>query len=270
MVKKQVKKRISKTKIVFSVIAILLFIFGYFLGKMITQERSIMQDAEEKEILAVYEPLKLTKDASISSILIPAVDKEGNSVVTKVNVAVVPGYGRTLVDIDSLFYWVDTQNSIRMAKAVSANITGMDLSKYDLIYDVDAKASLIGGPSAGAAITLATISALEKKPLNTDVMITGSINHDGSIGPVGEITSKAQAAKDAGATMFLVPLLQSNEITYETRKHCEKFGLAEFCSVEQIPVKTNVADQVTIEVKEVSDIREAFSYFYGDKVSASP
>lgn len=151
---------------------------------------------------------------------------------------------------------------------MAANVTGIDLNKYDLVYDVDAEASLIGGPSAGAAITLATISALEEKPLKYDVMITGSINHDGSIGPVGEITAKAQAAKDNGAVLFLVPLLQSNEITYETRKHCEKFGFAEFCNIEQIPVKIDVAEQVAIQIKEVENIQEALTYFYETASSA--
>ena len=34
---------------------------------------------------------------------------------------------------------------------------------------------------------------------------TGTITDDGQVGPIGGITHKTRAAKDAGATVFLVP-----------------------------------------------------------------
>jgi len=72
MAKKVIKKRISKTKIVFLIISLLLFAVGYFLGNMY----ELPSKEEEKEpIVAVYEPLTLTKDVSVASIIIPAVDK---------------------------------------------------------------------------------------------------------------------------------------------------------------------------------------------------
>jgi len=36
--------------------------------------------------------------------------------------------------------------------------------------------------------------------------MTGTLNHDGSIGPSGKILEKAIAAKEAGAKVFLVPV----------------------------------------------------------------
>jgi predicted S18 family serine protease len=200
---------------------------------------------------------------------VPAVDNNGKGVSTKLGVRVKEGTGKTLVDIDGLLYWVDTQNSIRMAKLVAENITGIDTDKVDIIYTIDAKANLIGGESAGAALTISTIAALENKKLKEDVMITGTVNHDGSMGPIGGVLEKAQAAKESGAHLFLVPLLQSREVTYEEKKHCEKFGLLEWCNIERIPVQVDVGDEAGIEVKEVGSILEALQYFIEDNDSGS-
>ena len=50
------------------------------------------------------------------SLHVPAVDNEGNGVATMLRVESKPGRGGTLVDVNQLLFWVDTQNSIRIAK----------------------------------------------------------------------------------------------------------------------------------------------------------
>jgi uncharacterized protein len=192
---------------------------------------------------------------------VPAVDDKGNGLSTYLVVEVMPGSGRTLVDIDNLLFWADTQQNIRTARRVAANITGMDINKYDFVYSIYANATVIGGESAGAAIAIATIAALENRRLNESVMITGTVNHDGSIGPVGEIIAKAKAAKQSGSKLFLVPLLQSRDVVYETSQHCEKFGSNDICTIEQVPRKISVTNQSGIEVLEVGSVQEAIKYF---------
>lgn len=192
---------------------------------------------------------------------LPAVDNEGKGVSTVLSVEAVPGKGRTLVDIENLLFWADTQQSIRMARLVANNYTKNKIENYNLIYNVEANASLIGGPSAGVALAIATIFALNGEKPREDVMITGTINHDGSIGPVSAILEKAKASKEAGASLFLVPLLQSRDVIYETNQHCEKFGFTEICQTETIPRKVNVSEQTGIEVVEVGSIEEALKYF---------
>lgn len=92
-------------------------------------------------------------------------------------------------------------------------------------------------------------------------MITGTINHDGSIGPVSEIIAKAGASKQIGATLFLVPLLQSRDVVYETSQHCENFGPTQVCTVEQVPKKIIVSDQAGIQVQEIGSVQDALKYF---------
>src|SRR3989344_6694538 len=203
------------------------------------------------------------EQGTLVSILLPAVNRDGKGVSTVLKIRAEKGTGKTLADIDNLLFWVDTQNSIRMAKEVASDITNTDLSNVDLTYSVDAgDAQVISGPSAGAALAIATIAGIEGKSLNKKVMITGSINHDGTIGPVGEIAQKAKAAKEAGAEVFLVPLLQGQEVVYERQEHCQKFGRSQFCTIEQIPKKVNVEDEAGIKIVEVRTIKEALEYFY--------
>jgi len=193
---------------------------------------------------------------------LPAVDNEGNGVITLLRVEITPGTGKVLTDINNLFFWVDTQNSIRTAQRVAQSITGIDLSKYDLTYSVETNASLIGGPSAGAALTVATIAAAQNKTINENVMITGTINSDGSIGPVGEVLAKAKASKDVGAKIFLVPEGQATQSYYNPVQNCSNIGSFSYCTIEYQQEKVDINKDAAINVKEVSNIKEAMPYFF--------
>ena len=104
----------------------------------------------------------------------------------------MPGTGRTLTNIDEILFWIDTQRSIRLAREVAENVTGLDMESYDLVYTITADASIIEGPSAGAAITVATIASLQGRGIRDDVTITGTISEDGSVESAGAIKEKAR------------------------------------------------------------------------------
>jgi len=195
------------------------------------------------------------------SMRVPAVDEEGNGVATKLTVESKHGTGRVLVDVNQLFFWVDTQDSIRTAQRVAQNVTKINLTNVDLVYAIETDASLIGGPSAGAALTVATVAAIEKRDINSSVMITGTINYDGTIGPVGEILAKAKAAKDIGAKLFLVPEGQSVQTYYTPEESCKHFGPMTYCTTKYKVEKINITRDAEIETREVSSIEEALKYF---------
>ena len=75
--------------------------------------------------------------------------------------------------------------------------------KTDITFNVGE----IGGPSAGLMLTLSVIDEMTPGNLSHGEFIagTGTIAPDGKVGPIGGIPHKIQAAKDAGATVFLVP-----------------------------------------------------------------
>lgn len=233
------------------------------MNKTINQTYAEQTEVEQTEFL-----LNTTSEAGGSeglwgsaAIKVPAVDEEGKGIVTWLTVDVVPGKGRTLTDINQLLFWVDTQYSIQTAKTVAENYTNKDLSKVDIIYAIETDADVVEGPSAGAALTVATVAALLNKTVDQNVMITGSIRPDGSIGAVGGIIEKAKAAKDVGATLFLVPEGQSGQVYYKQERKCEQIGPVTYCTTNYIPVETDVEKEVGIDIEEVSTINDALKYF---------
>jgi len=247
------------------IIAILLIFLVFFAVYMFIQNITTYTETsiEKKIYTPEIQPTEiiLPNDTTITTIKVPAVDSKGNGVITTLIVDAMPGMGRTLVDINQILFWVDTQNSINTAKKVAENVTGLDLSKYDIVYSIQANASVIEGPSAGAAMVIATILELQNKPINEDVTITGTMSDDGRVGQVSGIVAKGGAAKDAGINIFLVPEGQKEYTTYKEEKKCEKYVFTTVCRTEIKPEKVDVEEEVGIEVVEVDNIEEALKYF---------
>ncbi|HEY8344694.1 MAG TPA: Lon family ATP-dependent protease [Bacillota bacterium] len=103
------------------------------------------------------------------------------------------------------------KDSVFNATSVARLVTGIDLSDYDLHVNV-VGGGKIDGPSAGAAITLALISSLLKKPLRQDVAVTGEVSIQGKIKAVGGIFEKIYGAKQAGVKRVFVPKENEHDI----------------------------------------------------------
>jgi len=74
--------------------------------------------------------------------------------------------------------------------------------------------SLIGGPSAGTMFALAIYDTLTPGSLTGggDVAGTGEIDGQGHVGGIGGIQQKLAAAQSAGATLFLAPASNCDEV----------------------------------------------------------
>jgi PDZ domain-containing protein len=81
-------------------------------------------------------------------------------------------------------------------------------------FTIDFNLANIGGPSAGLMFSLAVIDKLTTGDLNDGKFVagTGTITSDGKVGPIGGITHKMMAAREAGATIFLVPAENSGAV----------------------------------------------------------
>jgi hypothetical protein len=129
-----------------------------------------------------------------------------SGVMLNITAEVKPGRGRVLVDTQPLMGLV-FQDAANTAVYVAQNRTGVSLGGSDVIFSIRAPGEVpaVDGPSAGALMTLLAISAIDGKPLREDLTLTGTIDKDGRVGAIGGIPEKAQAAKDAGKTLFLLP-----------------------------------------------------------------
>lgn len=103
------------------------------------------------------------------------------------------------------------KDSVFNAASVIRKITDKDIKDYDIHVNI-VGGGRIDGPSAGAAITIAIISALLEKPIRQDVAITGEISLRGNVKPVGGIFEKIYGARRKGIKLVVVPKANEKEV----------------------------------------------------------
>ncbi len=183
--------------------------------------------------------------------------------LSNLTVEVAPGTGKVYFSADPLTQ-LDTQGAARTAALVACNILGVDPLSYNFYYSLESDSMIIGGPSAGAVMTVATIAAILGKQMRSDVIMTGMVNPDGTVGPVGGIPEKLRAAAEGGAKVFLIPAGQREVV--ETVPKEKRIGPLVITTVETRTVDlVELGKSLGVEVKEVSTIAEAAEYFLGLK-----
>jgi len=109
-----------------------------------------------------------------------------------------------------------TQQDVEVATGESLTepgrpIIGVTISTYlfdvKLPFPVDVESDNVGGPSAGFMFALGILDAVTEGDLTRGYYVagTGTINQDGTVGPIGGASEKAVAAEQDGAQIFLVP-----------------------------------------------------------------
>jgi uncharacterized protein len=124
--------------------------------------------------------------------------------LARLKLEIIPGTGRVFFDTYPLTK-IDTQVSTRSAKSYACDFLEIDCSGVDFIYTIDSGSSLIGGPSAGASMTVLTIALLDGQNVRRDVALTGTMNSGGFIGVVGGVKEKIEAAYKGGIKTVLIP-----------------------------------------------------------------
>lgn len=182
-------------------------------------------------------------------------------VIANLTVEIHHGSGRVFLDTSPLTE-VDTQASARLAQEVACGSLEMDCSNYDFLYVVRSDIPMIGGPSAGAAMAVATMSALTGLPSGRNIMMTGTVNPDGAIGPVGGIFEKAETSLRNGADMFLIPKGQAEVFVDQVIQS------AGATHVETVPVNlvSYASQNWGFEVREVRTVEEAFKFSTGFEI----
>lgn len=86
-------------------------------------------------------------------------------------------------------------------------VSTVDRVRYGFPVDIRIDTGKVGGPSAGLAFTLAILDRMTPGSLTGGdrMAVTGTIELDSSVGPVGGVDHKTEAAIRAGAEVFLVP-----------------------------------------------------------------
>jgi PDZ domain-containing protein len=87
-----------------------------------------------------------------------------------------------------------------------------DTTSVRLPFEIAFDTGEIGGPSAGLAFTLTLLDELTEGDLlgGVDVAVTGTMQLDGTVGPIGGLPQKVSAVRQAGIEHFIVPAGQSD------------------------------------------------------------
>ncbi len=145
-----------------------------------------------------------------------AVTEEGEGVPARLVVDVSPGSGHISIDVGESIVGESTQESVRNAIEAAADLAGVDWRRYDYYVQIISPSERVDGPSAGLPMALAFYSAFKGLKFPQNVGATGQIYPDGTVGPVGGIFPKAEAAHSVGIEVFLIPAGERNtEATVE-------------------------------------------------------
>jgi predicted S18 family serine protease len=115
----------------------------------------------------------------------------------------------------------------------------------------------IGGPSAGMLMTATMVALIRGDAIQSGIGMTGTINPDGSIGPVGGIPNKLEGAHKNGIKKFGYP--KGQRFSMNARDLNRKDG----GPVEPEDLIKKGADLGGIEVVEIGDVYDAYHLLTG-------
>ncbi len=198
----------------------------------------------------------------------PAVSSGGGGIMSKVVLTIAyPGLGKVFFSATPLTE-LDTQASARVAALVASSISGISYFKYDYFVEMESNTAIIGGPSAGALMTVGFISLLLNTTLSPDTTMTGMINPDGSIGPVGGLREKIEASARAGFKVFLIPFGQRMYVEQVVETQKLPWGTVSKTTYRQIDL-VEYGSKLGVKVIEVKTVRDALAYFTNYTVECS-
>ncbi len=134
------------------------------------------------------------------------------------------------------------------AALVAADLSGRDVAGVRLFFQ---RSGRVDGPSAGALTTIGVLAAFRGDKVFPDVAMTGTINPDGTVGPVGGVPHKIDGAAAAGMRLVLIPFGMRNDRDESLGRDVDLFQRA--------------ADR-KIEIRAVGDIYEAYRLATGSEL----
>ena len=173
--------------------------------------------------------------------------------------------GKTVQSIDGLRAMVQTTKgqpvnveAERAGKPFSVQITPIKNqgkwrvgifagSRFDFPIDVKLQLADVGGPSGGTMFALGVYDKLTPGSLTGGQMIagTGTIDQSGEVGPIGGIRQKLYGAVRAGATWFLAPESNCDEVVGHIPDGIQVVSMKTFTdaltAVKQIAAKKSIA-----------------------------
>ena len=187
-----------------------------------------------------------------ASLRVPAVARTDTGfigVMSNLTVMVAwPGHGYVYVSADPLAQ-LDMQAAARVAAVVASILAGYDYKSFDYFVRVEADSPIVGGPSASAAMAVGFLAAFKGSRIKSDFSMTGMIDPDATVGPVGGVPEKLTAAARSGVKLFVVPAgqLVARDLNTGAQVDLRELGR-----------------QLGVKVREAYTVLDAYAYATGD------
>jgi len=111
------------------------------------------------------------------------------------------------------------KEAVKNVSAIIMKYFGEDIKeKYDIFIQFIQTHEGVEGDSASIAVAAAIISALKKIPIKQDFAMTGSLSVRGEVLAVGGVTSKVEAAIDAGIKNIIIPKTNEKDLVISKEK----------------------------------------------------
>ncbi|MBD3248645.1 ATP-dependent protease LonB [Candidatus Woesearchaeota archaeon] len=111
------------------------------------------------------------------------------------------------------------KEAVKNVSAIIKKHFGEDIKEtYDIYVQFLQTYEGVEGDSASIAVATSIISALKKLPVRQDTAMTGSLSVRGDVLPVGGVSSKVEAAIEAGLKRIIVPKSNINDIVLSKQK----------------------------------------------------
>ncbi len=171
---------------------------------------------------------------------VPSINDLGLGQMVEIKLKIEPGDGTTYVATAPVVGSL-TQVSGQTATQVATQITGYNRESCDFLLKIgEGDLTNIDGPSAGAAMALLILSALENSSIRDNMTITGTIEANGLVGPVGGVPAKAMAASAEGFNVIITPYL----------------GIDDRITIDAL------GDRIGVEIAQVRDIEQVKQIAY--------
>jgi Lon-like ATP-dependent protease len=178
----------------------------------------------------------------------------GGGTVTPIVAEVAPAHSRQSGKIIATGKLGEiAKEAVTNVSALIKKMSGKDIANHDIHIQFLQTYGGVEGDSASVSVAVAVISALEDIEVKQDVAMTGSLTVRGEVLPVGGVTSKIEAAIEAGLKKVIIPQSNLKDVFLEKRYEGK---------VEVVPAKTLVdvlshsligGEKTLVKLKDIID-----------------
>jgi len=158
------------------------------------------------------------KVGRVNGLAVMGKDESFSGIILPIESQVTPG-GREKEIIATGKLGEIAKEAIKNVSAIVKRYFGEDLKeKYDIYVQFLQTYEGVEGDSASIAVATSIISAFKEIPIRQDTAMTGSLSVRGDVLPIGGVSSKVEAAIEAGIQRVIVPKSNLKDIIIDADK----------------------------------------------------